>query len=297
MSRLLFVHAHPDDESLTCAITMAHHVAAGDEVHTLTCTLGEEGEVVPAELAHLEGAAGDPLGPWRRRELREAMRRLGVHDHVLGEDPDRGVLSRYRDSGMAGTAAAAHPRAFASADLGEASALVAEQVCAIAPDIVVTYDATGGYGHPDHIKTHRVTLAALARLPDHERPGAAYEIVTPRAWVTEDRAWLRAHVPPQLGLELLGDDAPLLQSVLADDADVELHVVEDTARLPDQRRALEAHRTQLRVWDGFYALSNDVAARLAGREAFVRLDPATGERLGAGGRTVVAGLVDPAAAR
>ena len=64
MPRLLFVHAHPDDETLTCGVTMAHHVARGDEVHVLTCTLGEEGEVIPPGLAHLEG---DPGRPARRR--------------------------------------------------------------------------------------------------------------------------------------------------------------------------------------------------------------------------------------
>src|SRR3954447_17133613 len=99
MARLLFVHAHPDDETLTCGIAMAHHVARGDEVHVLTCTLGEEGEVIPPRLAHLEGAADDALGPHRHAELTEALGRVGAHLHVLGAESGR--LSRYRDSGMA----------------------------------------------------------------------------------------------------------------------------------------------------------------------------------------------------
>ena len=90
-SRFLFVHAHPDDESLTCGIAMAHHGARGDEVHVLTCTLGEEGEVIPPRLAHLEGDTDDALGLHRHGELTEALRRVGATMHVLvvGDDDVR----------------------------------------------------------------------------------------------------------------------------------------------------------------------------------------------------------------
>ena len=84
MSRLLFVHAHPDDETLATGVAILHHVARGDDVHVLTCTLGEEGEVIPAELAHLEGAEGDPLAAHRRGELAGAVAVLGVTHHLLG---------------------------------------------------------------------------------------------------------------------------------------------------------------------------------------------------------------------
>ena len=172
MSRLLFVHAHPDDETLTCGITMAHHVALGDEVHVLTCTLGEEGEVVPPELAHLQGAEGDPLGPFRLGEVREAMRRLGVHHAVLGADEAAGRLSRFRDTGMAGMPSAEHPRAFGAADVEAVGSLVADHLRALRPDVVVTYDSTGGYEHPDHVQTHRVDdgRAAAARGPASDPP-------------------------------------------------------------------------------------------------------------------------------
>ena len=86
--RLLFVHAHPDDETLATGVALAHHVARGDDVHVLTCTLGEEGEVIPAQLGHLEGAEGDPLAAHRREELRRAMEVLGVTHHLLGADGD-----------------------------------------------------------------------------------------------------------------------------------------------------------------------------------------------------------------
>ncbi len=121
---LLFVHAHPDDETLATGVSLAHHRAAGHGVHVLTCTLGEEGEVIPPELAHLAADRDDTLGRWRREELRRAMAALGVQHQVLGEDPASGVPSRYRDSGMAGTASAADPRAFVNADAEEAAALV-----------------------------------------------------------------------------------------------------------------------------------------------------------------------------
>ena len=292
MSRLLFVHAHPDDETLTAGITMAHHVALGDEVHVLTCTLGEEGEVVPPELAHLHGAEGDPLGPFRLGEIREAMRRLGVHHTVLGADhpSDRlaGPLSRYRDSGMAGMPSGEHPRAFAAADVEEVGALVADHIRQLRPDVVVTYDATGGYEHPDHVQTHRVTMAGLRQLADRERPAYTFHLHTPRSWVRPDRRWLREHVPAELGLAYPADDDPVTSSTIDDDQIT--HVVVDPVHLPAQIDALDAHRTQLRVWPGgYFALTNDVAARLAGREAFVRVDPVTGERVDTG--AVTSGLL------
>ncbi|MDQ2781099.1 MAG: N-acetyl-1-D-myo-inositol-2-amino-2-deoxy-alpha-D-glucopyranoside deacetylase [Actinomycetota bacterium] len=279
MARLLFVHAHPDDETLTCGITMAHHVAIGDDVHTLTCTLGEEGEVVPPELAHLQGAEGDPLGPWRREELRTAMDRLGVQHGVLGEERADGGDGggTWRDSGMAGMPSWNHPRAFARADVERVGFQVAEHLRRLRPDVVVTYDATGGYEHPDHIQTHRVTMAALRQLGPEERPASTFHIHTPRSWVAQDRAWLREHVPENLGIAVPAADDPLIASTVDDD--VVTHVVDDPVHVPTQIAALDAHRTQLRVWDGwYYALTNDVAARLAGREAFVRVDPLTGAR-------------------
>lgn len=296
MTRLLFVHAHPDDETLTCGVTMAHHVARGDDVHVLTATLGEEGEVIPPELAHLEGASSDPLGPWRRDELREAMHRLGVEHHVLGEDPAAGVLSRYRDSGMAGTPGSHHPRAFTAAPVEQASALVAAHVRALRPDVVVTYDPRGGYGHPDHIQTHRVTRAALARLDPAERPGRAFEIRTPLTWAQEDREWVREHVVPgshgesvrrRLVLPEPGDPYPV--GVVADDR--VSHVVIAPETVEAQASALAAHATQLVVYrvppgpgstaagTPFFALSNEVATRLPGREGFGRVDPGSWEDL------------------
>ena len=232
--RLLFVLAHPDDETLATGVAIAHHVARGDDVHVLTCTLGEEGEVIPAHLAHLEGAPGDPLAAHRREELRGAMEVLGVTHHQLGTTGDA-AHPVYRDSGMAGSPAASHPRAWAGADLADAAAAVRAVLDEVRPDVVVTYDATGGYGHPDHVRTHEATCRAVA-------------------------------VPV--------DDDPFASSVVPDA--VVTHTVVDPSVVPVQSRALLAHETQVVVGDGWYALSNHVVSRLAGREGYARLDAATG---------------------
>jgi N-acetyl-1-D-myo-inositol-2-amino-2-deoxy-alpha-D-glucopyranoside deacetylase len=274
-ARLVFVHAHPDDETLATGVAMAHHAIAGDEVHLLTCTLGEEGEVIPPELRHLAADREDRLGPYRREELRRAMAVLGVAHVVLGEDPHGGG-SRYRDSGMAGTPSAERPDAFVRADQDEAAALVAAHLRRLRADVVVTYDPCGGYAHPDHIQTHRVTMAAIRTLPDAERPGRVYWRFTPRSWAQQDREWVRSHVQPgeQPGLTLPPEDAPFPPSVVEDDQVTHEVVDPEAARLRTQ--ALLEHRTQVSVHGDYYALSNDIAARLSAREGYVLVDPATG---------------------
>lgn len=267
--RLVAVHAHPDDETLATGLTLAHHVRAGDEVHVVTATLGEEGEVITPEVAHLEGT--EELGPYRHGELARAMAVLGVRHHYLGGDP-----SRWRDSGMAGSSAAAHPRAFAAADVEEAAGVLVDLLGQIDPDVVLTYDPWGGYAHPDHVQTHRVTVAAVERLWSHApgRRPALYVTVLPRSWAVEDRAWLAAHVAPGTRSPAGGEARvpaphdPYPPSVVPDH--VVTHAVQDASALPAQVAALREHPTQATVFDGFYTLSNDVAARLPGREAFAR---------------------------
>jgi N-acetyl-1-D-myo-inositol-2-amino-2-deoxy-alpha-D-glucopyranoside deacetylase len=296
-ARLLFVHAHPDDETLTTGLTMASYASRHHDVHLLTCTLGEQGEVIPPELAHLSADRDDTLGPWRSQELRAAMSVLGVTHSVLGQDPARGVLSRYRDSGMAGTAGARHPDAFAAADPAEAAALVAAHIRALRPDVVVTYDAHGGYGHPDHVATHRVTMAALSVLAGEAQAGgvglpSVFCILTPSSWARQDRAWLRdTMVSRRSDCVVPAQDEPYPPSVVAD-ASV-THVVEDPTLVQMQSRALAEHATQVVVYDGYYALSNHIASRLSGREAFAQVNPVTGALLSAKpGARAVTGLLD-----
>ena len=290
MARFLFVHAHPDDETLATGIGMAWALHHGHDVDLVTCTLGDEGEVIPPDLAHLVAAETDMLWEHRRGELSRAMGEL-VHASregarlrhtLLGDEqwsmpgtPATRAPARYRDSGMAGTASARHPRAFVGADVDEASALMAEAIADSAPDAVITYDAGGGYGHPDHIQTRRVVAAALGLL-GRSGPSELFEVVTPQSWVDDDRRWLRAHVPPEAELILPSPSDPYAVSVVPD-AWVS-HVVEAPELVPVQAAALEAHRTQVTVADGHYALSNLVAARLSGREGYARVDPRRGRR-------------------
>jgi N-acetyl-1-D-myo-inositol-2-amino-2-deoxy-alpha-D-glucopyranoside deacetylase len=271
---MLFVHAHPDDETLTTGLALAHHARLGVPTHVLTCTLGEEGEVIPPELEHLDAAHEDSLGPHRREELRSAMAVLGVTHEVLGEDDSAGRPSRYRDSGMAGTPSAANPAAFVNADLDEAAAMVREVVRRRRPAAIVTYDREGGYRHPDHIQTHRVTCAAVAALPAAERP-TLYAVLTPRSWAREDREWLATH-PTTPGWSLPDPDGDYPPSVVEDG--LVTHELIVPVLVPVQAEALRRHRTQVTVArDGLtYALSNDIAARLPGREGFAALDPTTG---------------------
>ena len=285
-ARLLFIHAHPDDETMTTGVTMAAYASGGHDVHLLTCTLGEQGEIIPPELAHLGADRDDTLGAWRREELRAAMAVLGVAHSVLGEDPAGGVASRYRDSGMANTPSQEHPDAFAQADPVEAAAMVAAHIKALAPDIVVTYDEHGGYGHPDHIQTHRVTMLALSALAgaDGVDLPALYCILTPQGWATEDRTWLHDNVGVNKDVAsarstcvVLDRDAPYPPSVVSDETVT--HVVEEHALVDIQSRALAQHATQVSLYDGYYALSNHIAVRLSGREGFARYDPVRGDPL------------------
>lgn len=156
MRRILFVHAHPDDETISTGASMARYAASGAHVSLVTCTLGEEGEIHVPELAWLAAGEADQLGGYRLAELERACAALGVTDHRF-----LGGAGRYRDSGMMGLPTNEHPRAFWRADLDEAAKHLVEVVRELRPQVVVTYDPNGGYGHPDHIQSHRVTMRAV----------------------------------------------------------------------------------------------------------------------------------------
>ncbi len=146
---------------------MAHYVAAGAQVTLVTCTLGEEGEIHVPELARLVAAEADQLGGYRIAELAAACGALGVTDHRF-----LGGAGRYRDSGMMGLPTNDHPRAFWQADLDEAAGHLLEILRELRPQVVITYDPNGFYGHPDHIQAHRVTMRA-AELAAAEGYGPA----------------------------------------------------------------------------------------------------------------------------
>src|SRR3954451_24506800 len=179
--RLLLVHAHPDDESIGNGATMAKYVAEGREVTLVTCTAGEMGEILVPELEHLAADQEDRLGEHRRGELDDAMKELGVTDHRF-----LGGFGTYRDSGMQwhadGYAIPAddpHENAFWNADLREAADHLVAIIREVRPQVLVTYDQFGNYGHPDHIQAHRVATyaASLAAVPSF-RPelGEAWDV-------------------------------------------------------------------------------------------------------------------------
>src|SRR4051794_34746932 len=179
--RLLLVHAHPDDETIQNGATMASYVARGTQVTLVTCTLGEEGEVLVPDLAHLAADKEDGLGRHRITELANAMKELGVTDHRF-----LGGAGHFRDSGMVwseeGHATAGDDvkeGTFWRADLLEAADLLVEIIREVRPQVLVTYDQFGGYGHPDHIQAHRVATyaTALAAVPSYRlQLGAAGEV-------------------------------------------------------------------------------------------------------------------------
>src|SRR3954465_6305262 len=175
--RLLLVHAHPDDEAINNGATMARYVAEDVHVTLLTCTLGEEGEVLVPELAQLAADQADQLGGYRIGELAAAMAALGVTDHRF-----LGGAGRYRDSGMMGTPSNEHPRSFWGADLDVAATELLAVIREVRPQVAVTYDPNGFYGHPDHIQAHRVLMRAV-ELADAEgiAPAKVYWTAVPRS--------------------------------------------------------------------------------------------------------------------
>lgn len=153
-ANVLFVHAHPDDETLATAGTIAQVMATGGRAHVVTCTGGEEGTVADPELAHLMDDRDGALASVRQQEVEQACQVLGASHYWLGG------TRYYRDSGRLGSAANTHQRAFWAADPRVAAVWLARLIRELRPVALVTYDPSGGYGHPDHIQTHRVAMAA-----------------------------------------------------------------------------------------------------------------------------------------
>jgi N-acetyl-1-D-myo-inositol-2-amino-2-deoxy-alpha-D-glucopyranoside deacetylase len=175
--RILFVHAHPDDETIATGATMARYAAEGAHVTLVTCTMGEEGEIHVPALAGLASTEADQLGGYRVVELERACQALGVADARF-----LGGLGRYRDSGMMGTPANSHPRAFWGADLDTAAGHLVEIMRELRPQVLVTYDPDGFYGHPDHIQAHRVaTRAAELAAPEGIGPAKVYWTAVPHS--------------------------------------------------------------------------------------------------------------------
>lgn len=257
--RLLLVHAHPDDESLWTGGTIARYAANGAHVTVVTCTLGEEGEIIPDGLGGLAATESDQLGGYRNGELRAACAALGVVDHRY-----LGGIGRWRDSGMAGVASNEHPRAFVNGDFTEQAEALLAIMREVRPDVVVTYGPDGGYGHPDHIRAHEITTVACAQFSDVRRVLHA---------VTSQQA-TEAGVRELAAVEDLPFRLPV-PGELPVTSDAEITTVIDVAdHLDAKLRALRAHQTQVTVWQddsgwSCYALSNGIAQPIVGSEYYV----------------------------
>ena len=272
--RLLLVHAHPDDETIGTGATMAHYAADGALVTLVTCTLGEEGEVLVPELAHLASDQQDGLGQHRIGELAVAMEALGVTDHRFLGGP-----GRFRDSGMIGTPQNERPDTFWRADLTEAVAALVQVVREVRPQVFVTYDEKGGYGHPDHIQAHRVAVAAFTAAADPDfapelgepwRASKLYYGAIPVSFLQAGIDQLKASGETNFfgvdSAEDLGFGNP--------DEDITTEI--DARDYLDHKvAAMRAHRTQIELDGPFFTLSNKIGQKAFGIEHYIL---ALGER-------------------
>lgn len=299
--RILAVHAHPDDESIWTGLLLAKAVRLGHDVRVLTCTLGEEGEVIGDKYANLvspnqpgmEQTGTDQLGGYRLTELREALEALGIP----GGPQLLGGAGCWRDSGMADSPTIQHPRAFARS-LVDPEAVAGETVdtcpqheqlrdaiVQFRPNVVVTYGPDGGYGHPDHIRAHRITHAVVEALNAESSDSAPACIV----WAVTEReiaeAALTRRIEPQLPERWSIPQPGEIAAVASAEVDFRIHgSAEDVAA---KQAGLRAHATQVWVADGsrsdvnpdaleaytedgdvLYALSNDVARVLVPSESY-----------------------------
>ncbi|TLF57498.1 N-acetyl-1-D-myo-inositol-2-amino-2-deoxy-alpha-D-glucopyranoside deacetylase [Nocardia cyriacigeorgica] len=264
---LLLVHAHPDDESITTGGTIAHYRRRGIPVTVVTCTLGEEGEVIGEQWAQLTAEHADQLGGYRILELTRALA-------ALDAAPPRflGGAGRWRDSGMAGTPSAEHPRAFVRSGREAVDALT-EIVLELRPRVVVGYDPKGGYGHPDHVRAHEITTAAV-----HAAAERGWD--TPKFyWTVTDADLLKLHTEAlaRRTVEGLPGALPAGWRLPADGelACVPSSTVTTTVDVSDvlaaKREALRAHATQVTVAPSGreFALSNNIAQPVLPEEHFV----------------------------
>jgi N-acetyl-1-D-myo-inositol-2-amino-2-deoxy-alpha-D-glucopyranoside deacetylase len=260
--RLLFVHAHPDDETINNGATMAHYAALGAEVVVVTCTLGEEGEVIDDRWTRLAVEEADQLGGYRIAELTSALRSLG-----LGQPRFLGGAGRWRDSGMVGTPPRRHTR-FVDADFDEAVAELVAVITELKPHVVVTYDPDGGYGHPDHIQTHRVTTAAVAAAaPTWQVPKFYWTVMNANAF--------REGVAGIGDDDVLPDWIRLTPDAAAGFADDQITtVVEAPDRLPAKADAIAAHATQIFLGPTrrAFVLSNKMVLPVLGAEHYVLVE-------------------------
>lgn len=260
---LLCVHPHPDDEAIACGGVLARCRDEGVATHVVTCTGGEAGD----NLAGIDLGEHDLV--WhRRQEMADAVAALELTSHTwLG----------FRDSGMVDTEANAHPDAFANADLYEAAGRLARIVRDVRPHVVVSDDEHGTYGHPDHVRAHRVTERALAMAADPWWETGQEPWQVAKRYVhtlSRGRMWRVHTMLREQGLaspfgedDLVGPEALPFGSP---DADVTARV-DVVDWLPRKQAAMRAHRSQIADDSFFFNVPEEWAAEGFGVEEFVLL--------------------------
>ena len=257
--RLLLVHAHPDDETINNGVTMAKYAASGAQVTLVTCTRGEEGEVLVTELANLASDKDDKLGEHREVELKDAMAQLGINDFRFLGAPNK----KWRDSGMMGTTQNERGDVFWQADLDEASYELVKIILETKPQVLITYDEFGGYGHPDHIKAHRVAMRATELAAEQ-----GWQI-SKIYWNTMPRSVIQMGIEKmkEVGSDFFGaesaDDLPF-----AKPDELVTTVVNAPEYVPQKLEAMKAHATQISVDGPFFALSNNLGLSVWGDEYY-----------------------------
>lgn len=254
--RLLLVHAHPDDETINNGATMAKYAALGAQVTLVTCTRGEEGEVLVDEHSHKAAAHDDTLGEHREVELALAMKALGVSDYRFLGEPDR----KFRDSGMMDTDPNNREDCFWRADIEVAANYLRKIIEEVKPHVMITYDEFGGYGHPDHIQAHRVAMVAAEKSSWNIQK--IYWNVMPRSVIQEGIDKMR-----EVGSDFFGaenaDDLPFCK----DDSFVSA-LVNGNDYVDEKMAAMRAHATQISVDGPFFALSNNLGLQVWGNEYY-----------------------------
>ena len=286
--RLLLVHAHPDDETINNGSTMAGYISRGAAVTLVTCTRGEEGEVLMPSLAHLGATQDDALGRYRETELASAMKELGVTDHLFLGEPDH----LYRDSGMMGTPPNENPDSFWQVDLDHAAGQLVTIIRDRKPQVLITYDEYGGYGHPDHIKAHQIAMRAaqLAGDPDFGS-GAPWEI-TKIYWSAIPRSALHGSLTSSnIFIEILikffnyvPSKWMALPFVKADS--VVTSKFDGEAFLLQKLAALKAHKTQLVITGDLFKFSKRLSMRITGTEYYIRVKGDAGGPYDKNGREI-----------
>ena len=270
--RILLVHAHPDDETINNGATMALYAALGAQVTLITCTRGEEGEVLTPELTHLASSETDSLGDHREIELANAMKALGVTDFRFLAEGE----GKYRDSGMMGTEPNNRPDVFWQADLEEASDYLVKVIEEVKPHILITYDEIGGYGHPDHIQAHRIAMRASEKSKWQIQK--IYWNTMPKSVLAESMAKMK-----ELGSDFFGadnvDDLPFAK----EDSFV-TSLIDGNSYVDAKMAAMKAHHTQIALDGPFFALSNNLGLQVWGHEYYTLVKGEKGAPFDVNGR-------------